>query len=155
MHNSHNRPWMHRELFSTVQRLTRFFGSITFSHMSYRESNSLADCMAKQGVRRSNDFIAWFWSISQLMSIRLLKVLHFRGSASLERWIGDSWKFPLDFVVVVILCRFQCCFLRLYLMFCRFVWTLLRFGSSCKIDMMQALNFSCRQVMAFNEIIYF
>jgi ribonuclease HI len=26
----------------------------------YRESNSLADCMAKQGVRRSSDFIAWF-----------------------------------------------------------------------------------------------
>jgi len=59
MHNSHNRPWMHRELFSTVQRLTRFFSSITFSHV-YRESNSLADCMAKQGVRRSSDFIAWF-----------------------------------------------------------------------------------------------
>jgi ribonuclease HI len=105
MHNSHNRPWIHRELFSTVQRLNRFFGSITFSHV-YRESNSLADCMAKQGVRRSSDFIAWFWSISQLMSIRLLKVLHFRGSNSLERWIGNSWKFPLDFVVMVILCKF-------------------------------------------------
>jgi ribonuclease HI len=110
MHNSHNRPWMHWELFSTVQRLTRFFGSITFSHV-YRESNSLANCMVKQGVRRSCDFIAWFWSISQLIFIRLLKVLHFRGSDSLERWIGDSWKFPLDFVVMVILCRFQCCYL--------------------------------------------
>ena len=59
MHNPENRPWMHKELFSTVQRLTRLFGSITFSHVS-RESNSLADCMAKQGVRRSSDFIAWF-----------------------------------------------------------------------------------------------
>lgn len=59
MHNPHNRPWMHSDLFSTVQKLTRLFGSITFSHV-YRESNSLADCMAKQGVRRSSDFIAWF-----------------------------------------------------------------------------------------------
>ena len=57
MHNPHNRPWMHRELFSLVQRLTRFFGSITFAHV-YRESNYMADCMAKQGVRRSNDIIA-------------------------------------------------------------------------------------------------
>jgi ribonuclease HI len=57
MHNPHNRPWMHWELFSTVQRLTRFFGSITFAHV-YRESNNMADCMAKQGVRRSNVFIA-------------------------------------------------------------------------------------------------
>ena len=59
MNNPHNRPWMHSDLFSTVQKLTRLFGSITFSHV-YRESNSLADCMAKQGVRRSSDFIAWF-----------------------------------------------------------------------------------------------
>nr|XP_034930821.1 uncharacterized protein LOC118061489 [Populus alba] len=58
MHNTHNRPWMHRDLFSTVQKLTSLFGSITFSHV-YRESNSLADCMAKQGVHRSSDFIAW------------------------------------------------------------------------------------------------
>jgi hypothetical protein len=115
-----------------------FFGSIIFSHV-YRESNSLADCMTKQGVWRSSDFISWFWSISQLMSIRLLKVLHFKGSDSLERWIGDFWKFPLDFVVMVILCRFQCCFPRLYLLFYSFYMDLASFDSSCKIDMLQAL----------------
>ena len=59
MHNPHNRPWMHQELFSIVQRLTRFFGLITFAHV-YRESSNMADCMAKQGVRKSSDFIAWF-----------------------------------------------------------------------------------------------
>ena len=34
--------------------------------------------------------------------------------------------------VMVILCRFQCCFLRLYLLFCSLCMDLALFGSSCK-----------------------
>jgi hypothetical protein len=46
--------------------------------------------------------------------------------------------FP-DFVVMVILYRFQCCFLKLYLLFCSFCMDLASFGSSYKIYMLQAL----------------
>jgi len=59
MYNPYNRPWMHHKLFSSVIRLTTYFGSITFTHV-FRESNYMADFMAKQGVQRSSDFIAWF-----------------------------------------------------------------------------------------------
>jgi ribonuclease HI len=58
MNKPHNRPWKHHNLFSSVNRLKAYFGSITFSHI-FRESNCMADCMAKQGVQRSSDFVAW------------------------------------------------------------------------------------------------
>jgi ribonuclease HI len=59
MHNPHNRPWMHHKLFSSVNGLNAYFGSITYTHV-FRESNYMADYMAKQGVRRSSEFVAWF-----------------------------------------------------------------------------------------------
>jgi ribonuclease HI len=59
MHKPHNYPWKHHNLFSYINRLNAYFGSITYSHI-FRESNYMADCMAKQGVRRSSDFVAWF-----------------------------------------------------------------------------------------------
>jgi len=58
MNKPHNRPWKHHNLFSSVNRLKAYFGSITFSHI-FRESNCMTDCMAKQGVQRSSDFVAW------------------------------------------------------------------------------------------------
>jgi ribonuclease HI len=58
MNNPHNRPWLHHKLFSLVERLASCFGSITFTH-SYRESNHMADHLAKQGVRRTSEFVAW------------------------------------------------------------------------------------------------
>jgi hypothetical protein len=41
-----------------VNRLKAYFSSITFSHI-FCESNCMADCMAKQRVQRSSDFVAW------------------------------------------------------------------------------------------------
>ncbi|KAJ6917613.1 hypothetical protein NC652_019831 [Populus alba x Populus x berolinensis] len=41
-----------------VKRLASCFDSITYSH-SYRESNHMADHLAKQGVHRISDFVAW------------------------------------------------------------------------------------------------
>jgi ribonuclease HI len=58
MNKPHSRPWKHHNLFSSVNRLKPYFGSITLSHI-FRESNCMADCMAKQGVRRSNEFVVW------------------------------------------------------------------------------------------------
>lgn len=58
MNNSYNRPWIHHKLFSSAQRLASCFDSITYSH-SYRESNHMADHLAKQGVHRISDFVAW------------------------------------------------------------------------------------------------
>jgi ribonuclease HI len=49
MNNPHNRPWLHHNLFSSVQRLATCFGSLTLTH-SLRESNHMADHLAKQGV---------------------------------------------------------------------------------------------------------
>jgi len=59
MHKPHNRPWKHHNLFFSVNRLNVYFGSITYSHI-FRESNYMANCMAKQGGRRSSEFVAWF-----------------------------------------------------------------------------------------------
>ena len=58
MNNPHNRPWLHHNLFSSIQRLASCFGSLTFTH-SFRESNHMADHMAKQGVFRNTEFVAW------------------------------------------------------------------------------------------------
>ena len=58
MNNPRSRPWKHHNLFSLVNRLKAYFGSITFSHI-FRESNCMADGLAKQGVRRSSEFVAW------------------------------------------------------------------------------------------------
>jgi ribonuclease HI len=58
MNNPYNRPWLHQILFSSIQRLASCFGSITFTH-SFRESNHMADHMAKQGVFRNTKFVAW------------------------------------------------------------------------------------------------
>jgi ribonuclease HI len=52
MNNPHNRPWLYHKLFSSAKRLASCFGSITFSH-SFRESNHMADHLAKQGVHRN------------------------------------------------------------------------------------------------------
>jgi len=60
MNNPHNRPWIHHKLFSLAQRLALCFDSITYTH-SYRESNHMADHLAKQGVHRISDFVAWLW----------------------------------------------------------------------------------------------
>ncbi|XP_073266626.1 uncharacterized protein [Populus alba] len=57
MNKPHSRPWKHHNLFSFVNKLKAYFGSITFSHI-FHESNCMADCMAKQGVRRSSEFVA-------------------------------------------------------------------------------------------------
>ena len=121
----------------------------------YRESNSLTDYMAKQGVRRYSDFIAWFWSISQLISIRLLKVLHFESSNSLERWIGDSWKFPWILLWWLSCVDFNVAFLGYICCFVLFIWTLLHLVVPAKLICCRLCNFICRQVMAFNKIIYF
>ena len=56
MHKPHNCHWKHHNIFSSVNRLNVYFGLITYSHI-FRESN----CMAKQEVRRSSEFVAWFW----------------------------------------------------------------------------------------------
>ena len=45
----------HHNLFSFVNKLNAYFGLITYSHI-FRESN----CMAKQGVQRSSEFVVWF-----------------------------------------------------------------------------------------------
>ena len=58
MNNSYNRPWIHHNLFSSAQRLASCFDSITYTH-SYRESNHMADHLAKQGVHIISDFVAW------------------------------------------------------------------------------------------------
>jgi len=58
MNNPHNRPWLHHNLFSSIQRLASCFGSLTFTH-SLREINHMADHMAKQGVFRNTEFVAW------------------------------------------------------------------------------------------------
>jgi len=58
MNKPHSRPWKHHNLFSSVNRLKAYFGSIIFSHI-FRESNCVVDCMAKQGVQRSSEFVAW------------------------------------------------------------------------------------------------
>jgi len=58
MNNPHNRPWIHHKLFSSTQRLASCFDSISYTH-SYRESNHMADHLAKQGVHRISDFVAW------------------------------------------------------------------------------------------------
>jgi len=58
MNNPHNRPWIHHKLFSSAQRLASCFDSITYTH-SYRESNHMEDHLAKQGVHRISDFVAW------------------------------------------------------------------------------------------------
>ena len=58
MNNPLSRPYKHHNLFSFVNRLKAYFGSITFSHI-FRESNCMADYLAKQGVRRSSEFVAW------------------------------------------------------------------------------------------------
>jgi ribonuclease HI len=58
MNNSHNRPWLHHNLFSSIQRLASCFGSLTFTH-SFCESNHMADHMAKQGVFRNTKFVVW------------------------------------------------------------------------------------------------
>ncbi|XP_073261506.1 uncharacterized protein [Populus alba] len=58
MTNPLSRPWKHHNLFSYVNRLKAYFSSITFSHI-FHESNSMADGLAKQGVRRSSEFVAW------------------------------------------------------------------------------------------------
>jgi ribonuclease HI len=49
--------WMNK-LFSSAKRLASCFDSITYTH-SYRESNHMADHLAKQGVHRISDFVAW------------------------------------------------------------------------------------------------
>jgi ribonuclease HI len=58
MNSPHNRPWRHHNLFSSIQRAASCFGSLTFTH-SLRESNHMADHMAKQGVFRNTEFVAW------------------------------------------------------------------------------------------------
>eukprot|EP00258_Populus_trichocarpa_P028500 XP_024444519.1 uncharacterized protein LOC112324681 [Populus trichocarpa] len=58
MNNLHNRPWIHHKLFSSAQRLASCFDSITYTY-SYRESNHMADHLAKQRVHRISDFVAW------------------------------------------------------------------------------------------------
>lgn len=58
MNNPLSRHWKHHNLFSYVNRLKAYFVSITFSHI-FRESNCMADGLAKQGVRRSSEFVAW------------------------------------------------------------------------------------------------
>jgi len=60
MNNPHNRHWIHHKLFSSAQRLASCFDSITYTR-SYWESNHMADHLAKQGVHRISDFIAWLW----------------------------------------------------------------------------------------------
>jgi ribonuclease HI len=46
MHNPHNKSWMHHKLFSSINRLNAYFGSITYTHV-FRESNYMANYMAK------------------------------------------------------------------------------------------------------------
>jgi ribonuclease HI len=58
MNNLHNRPWIHHKLFSSAQRLASGFDSITYTY-SYQKSNHMADHLAKQGVHRISDFVAW------------------------------------------------------------------------------------------------
>jgi len=58
MNNPRNGPWLHHKLFFSVKRLVSRVGSITFIH-SYNESNHMADHLAKQGVRRTSEFVAW------------------------------------------------------------------------------------------------
>lgn len=60
MNKPHNRPWLHHNLFSSVQRLASCFGSLTFTH-SVSESNHMADHLAKKGVLRNTEFFAWLW----------------------------------------------------------------------------------------------
>ncbi|XP_061958903.1 uncharacterized protein LOC133680094 [Populus nigra] len=57
MHKPHNRPWKHHNFFSSVNRLNVYFGLITYSHI-FHESNCMTNCMAKQGMRRSSEFVA-------------------------------------------------------------------------------------------------
>lgn len=59
MYNPHNKPWMRHKLFSSVNKLNAYFGSITYTHV-FLESNYMVDYMAKQGVQRSSEFVAWF-----------------------------------------------------------------------------------------------
>jgi len=58
MNNPNNRPWIHHKLFSSAKRLASCFDSITYTHF-YRESNHMADHLAKQGVHRISDFVDW------------------------------------------------------------------------------------------------
>ena len=58
MNNPHNRPWMHHNLFSYIQRVASCFGSLTFIH-SLRESNHMSDHMAKKWVFRNSEWVAW------------------------------------------------------------------------------------------------
>jgi hypothetical protein len=57
--NSNNFFNIHK-LFSSAQRLASCFDSITYTY-SYRENNHMVDHLAKQGVHRISDFVAWLW----------------------------------------------------------------------------------------------
>jgi len=87
MHNPHNRQWMHHKLFSSVNGLNAYFGSITYTHV-FRESNYMADYMAKQGVRRSSEFVAWFWIIHQSCGSSCV----FYVVMLVRIWLVDLWE---------------------------------------------------------------
>lgn len=56
--NSSTRPWKYSNTFNTIQKLISRLHFPLFVHTP-RTANSIADSLAKTGVSRSGDFIAW------------------------------------------------------------------------------------------------
>jgi len=113
MNKPHSRPWKHYNLFSSVNRLKPYFGSITFSHI-FCESNCMADCMAKQGVRRSSEFVTLLWlhhfSVALLLCLLplclwVISVMFCRGMFSFELIRMDILWFSL--LLFILVCAFS------------------------------------------------
>jgi hypothetical protein len=126
MHKPHKRPWKHHNLFSYVNRVKAYFGSITFSHI-FRESNCMANCMAKQGVQRSSEFVAWFWPNHQscgsaymssaVMLLRLYLFCFVKESLTMSSLWWILLVLPGSITSLSSLCRVICDFLVFLLLF--------------------------------------
>ena len=51
-------PWKYNNLFNKLQNLCLGLGKISFVHI-FREANHFADFVAKTGVHRTSDLVAW------------------------------------------------------------------------------------------------
>uniref|UniRef100_A0A2C9WFP6 RNase H type-1 domain-containing protein n=1 Tax=Manihot esculenta TaxID=3983 RepID=A0A2C9WFP6_MANES len=53
-----NRPWRLQLVFNTIDNLRMKIGNVSF-HDVFRDRNHVVDQLAKQGVSRNSDFVAW------------------------------------------------------------------------------------------------
>jgi len=55
-----SRPWKIHDLFVKFSRFSSVFGNVSFCH-TLREANFMVDSLAKQGVNRMEEHMAWIW----------------------------------------------------------------------------------------------